>query len=182
MKTYNCPVCNAITTKPSNEYNRALRKGYVMTCGKLCGGKRRRLDKTLEQKKLEKRNYDMEYRAGNRQMLREKKSRYFQKTYDPAKAAEKRKLTMPRHIEYCRNPKYKAYKQQYDAKYRAKTEYGEFWESSMLLINLDKEIESRMDWTEIRTLNNVLNKKQTRRREYERLNSNKLENFAMGNS
>lgn len=178
-----CGYCGKTLNKLPGEINRARKKGLQLYCNRECSGFGRRTDtRTLEQKKLDKRIYDMGYRENNQQLLKKKKHEYFKQTYDPIKAAEQRKLTMPRHVEYCRQPKYKAYKQQYDAKYRAKTEYGEFWESGMILINFDKEIEKRMDWTEIRTINNVLNKKQTRRREYERLNSNKLENFAMGNS
>lgn len=167
---YLCQVCNAETNKPTGEYNRALRKGYIPTCSKKCGGARRRTNKPAIQKKLEKRLYDMQYREVNKEYRKKQKSEYFQRTYDPIKAAELRKLTMPRHVEYCRQSHYKEYKRQYDQKYRAKEEYGEFWESFLTLQKIEKEVDDRMDWTEIRTINGVLNKKQTRRRDYERIN------------
>lgn len=167
-----CGYCGKTIDKPANQINRANKNGSPLYCNRKCYGLNRRSDdRTLEQKKLDKRSYDMEYRAKNKTLLQEKKAKWFQETYDPIKAAEIRKLRMPGHVEYCRQPKYKAYKQQYDAKYRAKTNFGEFWESSILLVNLEKEISSRMDWNEIRALNGILNKKQTRRRNYERLNS-----------
>jgi hypothetical protein len=78
------------------------------------------LKKTKAQKVAEKRIYDMAYRAKNRAMLKEKKRAYFLRTYDPKKAAVKRKKRMHLHVAYCRQPRYKAWKRQYDLNYRAR--------------------------------------------------------------
>lgn len=64
--------------------------------------------------KEKKRLYDIEYRRLNRESLKKKKAVYFQKTYNPVEESVKRKLKMAEHVEYCRNPEYKKYKQQYD--------------------------------------------------------------------
>ena len=96
-----------------------------------CSGLGRRKNKTDGQKKQEKRLYDMEYRAKNREMLKRKKRAYFQRTYDPAKAAIERKQGMPQHLEYCRRPAYKEWKRDYDRRLRAR-EYGPFADAHML--------------------------------------------------
>ena len=113
--------------------------------------------------KLEKRIYDMAYRKKNRAMLKAKKAAYFQRTYDPAKAAVERKKRMPLHVAYCRQPRYKAWKRQYDRNYRAR-EYGPFADAYLLIVNLNREIKGRMSNYEIRSQNETLNKRQSRTR------------------
>ena len=41
------------------------------------------------------------------------------------------------HLEYCRTPEYKLYKKQYDKVRVAKQNYGEFFEASIVLNQLD---------------------------------------------
>lgn len=159
-----------------------MRRGYIPCCGKVCGGVRRQSNKSLSQKKEEKQIYDMKYREVNREYRKKQRAEYFKKTYDKEDAAKKRKLTMARHVEYCRSPEYKEWKKQYDEMYRAKQVYGEYWESFILLMKVEREALSRMDWTEIRRINGTLNKHQQRRRDYERLNSNKSKECPMGNA
>lgn len=83
--------------------------------------------------------YDLEYRNRNREMLKAKKAAYFQKTYDPTKAAVERKATMPRHIEYCRRPEYREIKKNYDRR-KLLEEYGEYAGCYLLLRELRAEI------------------------------------------
>lgn len=94
---------------------------------------------SLEQKRLEKKAYDAEYRKRNREMLKDKKAAYFQRTYDPKQAAEYRKKRMPIHVEYCRNPEYREKKKAYDRKKEEKR-YGEWAEAWRLLQQLIREI------------------------------------------
>ena len=75
------------------------------------------------QKVAEKRLYDMAYRAKNLERIKAGKRAYFQRTYDPREAAVERKKRMHLHVAYCRQPRYKAWKREYDRKYRA-SEYG----------------------------------------------------------
>ena len=48
---------------------------------------------------------------------------------------------MPKHVEYCRRPEYKAWKHEYDIQ-KAAEEFGEFGEAWRLLLDLEKEIRS----------------------------------------
>jgi len=89
--------------------------------------------------KAEKSAYDKEYRRKNRAILKAKKAAYFQRTYDPARAAKERKKTMTKHVEYCRRPEYKKKKSTYDRQ-REAAEYGEFAECREILKVLMKEI------------------------------------------
>jgi hypothetical protein len=83
--------------------------------------------------------YDREYRKKNRAILKLKKAAYFQRTYDPVKAAKERKKKMPKHVEYCRQPWYKAYKREYDKRHKL-SRFGEFAEAYIVLDMLKKEI------------------------------------------
>lgn len=98
---------------------------------------------TEKQRKARKAAYDRQYRERNQDRIRVNKSAYFQRTYDPIKAAKERKKTMPQHLEYCRQPKYKAYKRQYD-KQRKLAAFGSFCEAYTALRELQKEIRKQM--------------------------------------
>jgi hypothetical protein len=163
-----CAYCGKDSEKHPNEVNRAKRKNAPMFCDKDCFGLSRRLHKTVEKKKLEKKLYDQKYRAKNLDRIKANKRAYFQRTYDPEKAAVERKKNMARHVEYCRRPEYRAKKRDYDKVYRAKQEAGEFWESYLLIQEIEKEIYSRMSWYEIHRENGQLNKATKRRIEYEK--------------
>lgn len=168
-----CSYCGEPISQTTGAINRAKKHGRRIYCNRQCAGLGRRGGKTPEQKKEEKRLYDMEYRDKNKDLLKEKKAEYFKRTYDAEKAREKRKARSTQHAEYCRREEYKEWKKIYDQKYRVKKLFGEYWESAVLLINLNNEIIERIDKYEIYTINNTLNKKQTRRRDYERTHSNK---------
>lgn len=113
--------------------------------------------------------YDREYRKRDPLSLKEKKRSYFQRTYDPVRAAVERKKRMPAHVEYCRKPTYVEKKSQYDQKRRATLQYGPYADAFLTLIELEKEIAERATNYEIRQVNGTLNKTQERRRSYERL-------------
>lgn len=164
---FTCSQCQKTFHRENGDANRTLKKTGKLFCSMECSGLGRRSNKSVEQKKIEKAEYDREYRELNRADLKAKKAEYFQRTYDPIKAKHQRKLTMNRHVEYCRSSKYRAYKQQYDMKYRAKKEYGEFWESALIINQLENEIAERSDFTELAIQKGTLNKRQTRKRNYE---------------
>jgi hypothetical protein len=168
-----CYQCGTDALLEAGAVNRARRHRRRIFCGRKCAGLARRTNKTKRQKIEEKRIYDMAYRSANLDRIKAKKREYFRQTYDPSKAAIDRQKTMKRHLEYCRQPKYKEYKRDYDRKYRAKDDYGEFWESFLLIQDLDKEIHSRMTDYEIRQVNGTNGKTQKRRRDYEKLVGNK---------
>lgn len=161
-----CPQCSAVFDRPTGEVNRAKKKGAPLFCGKTCFGLSRRLavKPTKQERAAAKAAYDREYRAKNAATVKAKKAAYFQRTYDPGKAAEVRKANMHKHVEYCRRPEYKQWKSSYDRKYRAVKEFGEFAEAALILQDVEKEVLSRTTRYEISLVNNTLNKAQKRRR------------------
>jgi hypothetical protein len=158
-----CDYCCRNTEKRATEVNRARKIGAALYCDRACAGMARRVPQTKAERVEAKRLYDAEYRRKNRAMLKAKKRAYFQRTYDPVEAARERKKRMHLHVEYCRQPRYKAWKREYDLKYRA-SEYGPFAEAYMLALNLNREVKARMSNYEIRLENQTLNKRQARTR------------------
>lgn len=166
-----CPQCSEWKPAENGRVNQAKNKGLPLYCGRVCAGLARRIPVIpLEEKKLLKREYDMQYRTKNKKWISRKRSAYFQNTYDPEKARKVRKERMPMHVEYCRRPEYKAWKGQYDRKHRAKKQFGEeFADAFLLLQQVEKEIEVRIDRNEIYRQNGTQCKSAKRRREYERI-------------
>lgn len=161
---YRCAHCGKTADKAAGHVNRARAAGLNLYCNRRCSGLGRRIGKTKAQKVAEKKVYDAEYRAKNLAMLKAKKHEYFKRTYDPVEAAKVRKVRMPLHIEYCRQPAYKAWKRDYDRRYRA-AEFGEFAEAYMLTIDLNREIKGRTSNAQIKYENGCTNKSQRRERE-----------------
>ena len=172
MKVH-CALCNSETEKKLSAVNRAKRIGASIYCNRTCAGLGRRKNKTDDEKREAKRLYDIAYREKNLDEIKSRQAEYFQRTYDPESAAIKRKENMPRHVEYCRRPEYRKWKSEYDRQYRAKNEFGEFWEVALIVADIDKEVSERMSRQEISQTNGTFNKAQHRRREYERTNRNK---------
>jgi len=163
-----CAFCDVTAERPAGHCNRSLARGDKLYCGRRCSGLGRRKHKTKAQKVEEKRLYDMEYREQNIERLTVQKREHFKRTYNPAKAAIERKAKMPRHIEYCRQPKYRAWKRDYDRQYLAKKDYGEFWECALLADDIRNEALNRMTDYEIRLSKGTLNKSQQRKRDLAR--------------
>lgn len=122
----------------------------------------------------------MRYREENLETLKTKKSRYFKETYDPKKAAIERKARMAYHVEYCQSPDYKAWKAEYDKGYRAKKEYGEFWECFLLSLEIRNETLERMSDYEIRLGKGTLGRTQKSKRDHARTQRSKLEIGPLG--
>ena len=163
-----CPVCKQEHEKENGAVTRAKKKGAPIYCGRKCAGIARRTNKTEAQKKEEKRLYDMQYRENNKEELKVKKAAWFKSWYDPEKAREERKKTMPRHVAYCRQPEYKAWKRDYDRKHRAKRRYGEYWESHLLAMAIrDECLKLETDYS-IRYNKGRLSQCQKRKREISR--------------
>lgn len=159
-----CAYCREPHGRSAGHVNRAIKDGYLVFCSRVCSGLSRRQWVSPEQRKAEKRLYDMEYRRKNRAKLKAKKAAYYQRTRDPEKERAHRQKHMARHVEYCRRPEYRLYKQAYDQQRRDR-EYGAFAEAARLALTLNREIKGRMSRHEIYTQNETLNKKQTRTRQ-----------------
>jgi hypothetical protein len=168
-----CKHCGETTKQSWGAINRAAKLGKPVYCDRKCAGLAHRADKTPEQKKEEKRLYDMNYRATN-PTLKERKAAYHKRTYNPDKAAEHRKKRAPYHAEYCRQPEYRRWKAEYDKVHLARKQYGDFAEAVIALRELEQEVLDTADRTDIYAANGTLNKKQTRRRQYEREQSAEL--------
>lgn len=158
-----CKQCGIMFEIQTGHYNRAIKvSGYVF-CGRECAGLHRRSGKTIEQKKAEKAAYDKVYTAKNFERDKPKRAAYHKRTYDPVKAAIERKKKMYRHVEYCRRPEYKEYKKEYDKKYQAKKQVGEYWESYILL----NELESKIEYSDSdKYQDGIVNKSQKRKRKW----------------
>jgi len=160
---FTCAGCGALSWTASGAFNRARKIGAPLYCDRTCAGMGRRNGKTAAQKKEGKRLYDIEYRKQNAARLKGKKRRYHLATYDPEKARIVRKASMPRHVEYCRRPEYRAWKRTYDLDRRA-AEYGPFAEAYKDALTLAREIRARVTDTQVRIENGTINKAQERRR------------------
>ena len=163
-----CAHCSAVSIKENAAVNRALKGGKKLFCGRKCFALSRRQNKSDEQRKAEKAEYDRRYREKNREVLRAKKAAYFRKTYDPTEAAIYRKARMHKHVEYCRRPEYREKKKAYDRRRRAKLQFGDYDEAFLMLQDLEREVLSRQSRYEIDLQNGKLNKSQIRKREYVR--------------
>jgi hypothetical protein len=179
--TYICPQCSLSFCASQSRANRAFRAGSPMFCGRDCAGIARRKNKTKDQKITEKAIYDAVRRERLADRIKAEKAARHLRTYDKAKAATERKMRAKQHAEYCRRPEYKVWKAEYDKEYRAKQEFGEFWESAILALEIRRECLALSDDIEIRRQAGTLNKHQNRRRNYDRSYSNKSEIGALGN-
>ncbi len=168
MKAFICAHCGKESSRRNSDVNRAIRKNAPLFCGKVCFGLSRRQQKTKAERVEEKRLYDIQYREKNRKLLKAKKAAYFQRTYDPAQAAVKRKERMPRHVEYCRRPEYRAWKREYDRQYRALRDYGEFSDCFLLIQDIRAECLSQQSDYEIRFAKGRVAMTQQRKRNYAR--------------
>lgn len=148
-----CTQCGIEFEAETGRYNRAIKIGSPLFCGMKCAGlHRRKTRKTEEKRRADKSEYDRLRRERLADRIKKEKADYFQRTYDPIKAALERKARMPKHVEYCRREEYRTWKREYDKSYRSK-EYGEFAEAYQLLIELEKEINSRMTRFEVYATN-----------------------------
>lgn len=160
---YHCAYCGKENDKWSGHVNRARAQGLKLYCNRLCSGLGRRTGKTDAQKREEKRLYDIVYQAENREKRKAQKREYHKRTYDPEQAAIYRKSRMHKHVEYCRQPEYRAKKAAYDQK-RRDAEYGEFAEVARLTIDLNRAVKERDTNEQIKWKNGTANKSQIRKR------------------
>lgn len=141
-----------------------------MFCRQTCFGLSRRKNLTAEQKKKIKAEYDDRYKK--RDYVRKRRAEYFIKDNkaNPEKYKAQRKRRYKKHLEYLRNPEYRAWKQKYDLKYHAQKKYGEFYECGIILHELEKLIDRRITRQE----NDNHNKSQKRKRAWQQ-NQNYLQ-------
>lgn len=161
-----CAQCTKEFEADSGRINRAKKERAPLYCDRTCAGLARRLKNppTLAERKAAKSTYDRAYRERNAAQRKRQKAAYYQRTRDPKKEAERRAKRMHLHVAYCQRPEYKAYKRDYDKRYRAKQEFGAFAEAALLLGELEQQLEQRATRYEIYRTNGTLNKALMRRR------------------
>ena len=140
-----CRSCGATVRQSQGAINRAIRDGKPLYCDRVCAGIARRISSS--QKKRKKALYDARRRTEKAAEISAQRRAYYQRTRDPEKERVRRQATMARHVEYCRQPEYRADKAEYDRERRAK-EYGPYADAYLLLLDLEREIRSRATWTE----------------------------------
>lgn len=168
MKLVCCYCGKSFKVKQNNigQRKKSIRLGLPIYCGITCAGLGRRTNETPEEKKVYKQWYDLFIRASRTEdeqiLFRLQRLVLFHLDYraNPEKYRKDRQMRMAAHVEYCRQPKYKEYKKGYDEQYRAKKDYGEYWEAAIALKKLDKEI----DYRESKRLNKIYNKSTTKRK------------------
>ena len=161
--------------------NRAIKNGYNISCSRVCAGINRRSWISKGQQIKNKAIYDAKYRSKNLDKIKKAKKQYHVDNYNPKLAAAHRKKNMQKHVEYCRQPKYKAKKKEYDRRYRAIKNYGEFAECFIALQDVEEAVAAKATNYELKLEKGLLGKSQQRKREYERINSTKSEKCALGN-
>lgn len=166
-----CDYCGKTIHKYAGHINRAKKMGAGIYCDRKCAGLRRRTNETLEEKKVHKQWYDLFIRESMTEDEKIYKSFnalvLFHLDYqaNPEKYRQERQRKMPAHVEYCRQPKYKKYKKEYDLNYRAKKDYGEFAEAAVVLFKLEDAIDVRLAKKE----NGLINKSQKRKRVWQKM-------------
>lgn len=162
-----CPTCHFGVFIENGTIKRASQSGSPIYCGRECAGlARRKAPIAPAARKALKSAYDTKYRERNRERIKARKAARYQATCDREAERAYRQQFMSRHVEYCRRPEYRAWKRDYDRAYRAKYDFGEFWESALLLSDIDAEIGSRITRTEIYAQNGTQNKSLQRKRDY----------------
>lgn len=170
---FTCCYCKkTFIVKPNNigSRRRSIRLGLPIYCGQKCTGLARRLNESPEEKKAIKYLYDaflhISMTDEERELDELQRMVYFQWDYarNPEKHRKRRQERMDIHVEYCKQPEYKEWKKGYDEQYRAKKDYGDWWEAAIALKNLNKEIDFRESKKELK----IYNKTQKRKRAWQK--------------
>jgi hypothetical protein len=167
-----CPHCKKQAEVKTCYINRAKKLGVPRYCSKVCSGLARRIERSEEEKKKIKQEYDTQYRIENQARIKERKRLAFLKDYkaNPDKYKKERQRRMAAHVEYCRKPEYKVKKKKYDHKYRLEQKYGDFWEAASALVSLNKEVDSK----QAKYDQGIINKTQKRKRQWQQLQEQSL--------
>lgn len=174
-----CSFCGKKTNKSIGHINRAKKIGLKIYCNRKCFGLSKRKNKSIDQKKREKAEYDKKYREKNKELLKQKKAEYFKKHYaeNPESYRERRKKKYKKHLEYLSTEKYKLWKKEYDKNHRAKIKYGDYWECSILLNEIGSIVPSKKTKYDL----GLINKSTKRKEAYERFKRKEFKRSALEN-
>lgn len=165
-----CALCGRKSMKEAGGVNRSRGKGVPIYCSRDCSHESRRVHRSTVEAKAIKAAYDREYRNRDYVAAKKRAAYHAKVAADPigmrARERELRQKTMARHVEYCRQPEYRAKKMVYDKSYRANRFYGPFADAFLILKDLENQIASRATRHQIYTENGTVNKSIRRKREY----------------
>lgn len=161
-----CAYCLMPFPKERGALNRAEVAGLPVYCSRQHSGagKRRDVVPTKSEQKTAKAEYDRQRRERLGSPLLAKKRESHRLNYDPVTAAAYRQTRMTYHVEYCRQPAYRAKKKTYDRRHLAEKKFGEFADAALILRDLENEIGDQASREEIYVSKGYYNKAQTRRR------------------
>jgi hypothetical protein len=164
IATFICARCGVASKKELGAVNRAKRNGRSLYCSRVCSGLGRRKNKTDEQRKIEKSQYDALRRLLLHDEIKAKKAAAYLKNRNPEAEKRYRELRKDKHAAYIKRPRYVSWKREYDIQRRG-MDYGEFAECHRLLIDLEREIRTQMPRYEIYKLNGRIDRMIERKRQ-----------------
>jgi len=167
-----CAYCKQEFEANSSAYNRATKQGLNVYCSLEHSGLGRRDKRTSEQKKADKSAYDKNRRLEKFDVIKAKKQAYDKTPEGRAAQKRRRQTRMPKHVEYCRQPEYRAKKVEYDRRHRAEKFFGEFAECAILVEQINKTLIEKADKAHLRTIQGTNTKSQRRKRQWLRLLKN----------
>lgn len=135
-----CPYCRNESEIRTGNVNRAKKLGVPIYCNRTCAGLARRINRTPEEWKQIKAEYDKKRRAELKDILKAKQKAYNESPRGRAMQKRQREKRKELHAQYIKSDRYKEWKKEYDEKYHAKYNYGEFWEAAIALKNVEDEI------------------------------------------
>ena len=161
-----CANCTGPFEASMSRINRARSVGAPLYCGRMCAGMARRSTLDVSERQAAKAAYDRKYRGLHRGTIQSKKAAYYRDNREVIEAKHKvyRKKHMARHVAYCRQPEYRAYKSEYDRNRRAQLQFGPFAESFLVLQRVEQQLDSQATKYERMLANGTINKAQARRR------------------
>ena len=135
-----CGTCGISFEKRPIDVARGSGRVY---CSRRCSGLARRVERSGEEKRALKAEYDRKRREEKAEELRAKKREHHLKTYDPEKArawrAGRQAEIKAYRIKWQADPSNRAAKADYDRALR-ESEYGDFGEAQRLLLALEREV------------------------------------------
>lgn len=155
-----CAHCGNPFDKVTGHVNRARKLGLNIYCNRTCSGLGRRTSK--EEKKKVKSDYDRKRRNELADILKEKAKKYNASPAGRAMQKRNRDKFKENHRQYIKSDSYRKWKHEYDQKYHARKNYGEFWEAFIVLKEIDVIIEPEKD--ECKIQKGTYNKSQKRKR------------------
>ena len=172
-----CAYCGQFAEKRTGDVNRAKTRGAPIYCGKVCSGLAKRLDPDAKREAAARRQREYWQRPENAARKKARAAELFQQSKQPGGWYPQHRERMRTDPEYrakhkacqarCQaRPDWKARKQEYDREWRATRHYGNMAEAFLVLMELESEVEKRIEWLDLQSEKGTANKCQTRRRAY----------------